>query len=111
MQWNSKVKKIRKTEEIKEQQEDNSSNQDEKKDRDEPIDQENDKEIAGNGDKDDEEISKNSQLIVHGGALLHKDFWFGKTFGDIIRAYQFYAETSFAVCIVGFDKKKFDKDH
>ena len=83
--------------------ENTSSNQDEEKDRDEPVDAENDKELAGNGDKVGEEISKNSHLIVNGRALLHKVFWFGKTFGDIVRAFWFYLKTSFAVCAVGFD--------
>ena len=95
-QYNLKVRKIRKTEESKDQQEDNSLNQDEKKDWDEPIDEENDNEIAGS--TVDEEISNN---------------WFGRTFGDIIRAYRFYVEMSFAVFTVGFDEyeKSFTKDH
>ena len=67
--------------------EDTSSNQDEEKDRDELVDEENDKELAGNGDKVGEEISKNSHLIVDGRALLHKVFWSGKTFGDIVRVF------------------------
>ena len=54
--------------------ENTSSNQDEEKDRDEPVDAENDKELAGNGDKVGEEISKNYHLIVNGRALLHKVF-------------------------------------
>ena len=83
---------------------DTSSNQDEEKDRDEPVDEENDKELAGNGDKVDEEISKNSHLIVNGRALLHKVFQFGKTFGDIVSSFWFYLKTSFAVCTVGFDE-------
>ena len=80
-QCNSKLRKIRKTEEIKDQQEDTLTNQDGSKIRDELNDNENDKEVAGN---------------VDGGALLHKVFWFGKTFGDIIRALQFYVKTNFA---------------
>ena len=92
-QCNWKVRKIRKTDASKDQQ-----------DRDEPINEENDKEIAGNGDKVDEEISKNSQLIFKGSALLHKVFWFGKTFGDTIRAYRFCVKTSFAVCTFGFNE-------
>ena len=55
-------------------QEDTSSNQDKENDRDEHVDEENDKELAGNGDKAGEEISKNSHLIVNGRALLHKVF-------------------------------------
>ena len=57
--------KVRKTEESEDQQEDNSLNQDENKDWDEPIDEENDNEIAGS--TVDEEISNN---------------WFGRAFGD-----------------------------
>ena len=70
----------------------------------ETVDDENYKEMAGNADKVAEEISKNSHLIVDRGALLHKVFWFGKTFGDIIIVYWFYVKTSFAVCTVGFDR-------
>ena len=81
-QCNSKVRKIRKIEESKDQQEDSSSNRDENKDPDEPIDHKNEKEIAGNGDKVDEEISKNYHHIVDGSAILIKVFLFGKTFSD-----------------------------
>ena len=113
-QCHSKVRKIRESEVSEGQQEDTSSNQDEEKDRDEPIDEENDEELAGNGDdKVDEEISKDHHLIVNGSALLHKFFWFGKTFGDIVRAYWFYVKTSFAVCAVSFDEYENNstKDH
>ena len=112
-QCNSKVRKIRKTEESKDQQEDTSTNQDENKNRIEPIDDENGKKIAGNGDKFDEKISKNSHLIVDKGAILYKVCWFGKTFGDIIRTYRFFVKMSFPVCTVGFDgyEKSSTKDH
>ena len=58
-------------------------------------------------------ISKNSQLFVDGSVLLHKVFWFGKTFGDIIKTYQLYAKTNFVVCTVGFNEyeKSSTKDH
>lgn len=81
---NSKVRKIRKAEGSKDQQEDTLTNLDENNDQDEPIDHENDKNVAGNGEKVDKEISESSHLIVDKGALLHKVFWFKKTFGDTI---------------------------
>ena len=91
-QCNSKLRKIRKTEEIKDQQEDPLTNQDGSKIRDELNDNENDKEVAGH---------------VDGDALLHKVFWFGKTFGDIIRALPFYVKTNFAyVQLFLMDMKK-----
>ena len=111
MQFEGKENKKNKR---KSQQEDISTNRDQNKDLDESIiDDENYKEIAGNGDKFDEEISKNPHLIDHGGALLHKVFWFGKTFGNIIRAYWFFVKMGFVVCTVGFDGygKSSTKDH
>ena len=61
------------------------------------------KEIAGNGEKVDEEIWKIYHLIAEGEALLHKFFSFRKTFGDIIRGYQFHVKTNFTVFTVVFD--------
>ena len=71
-QCDSKVRKIGKIEESKYKQEDTSLNQDEIKDWDETIDEGNDKEIAGNGDNVDQEISKNSHFTVDGSAFYTK---------------------------------------
>lgn len=64
---------------------------------------ENDKEIAGHVKKVDEGISKNYHLIADKKTLLHKVDWFGKNFGDTIRAHQFYVKMKFAACTVFFD--------
>ena len=95
------VRKIRKREESKDQEEDTSTNWDENKNRIEPTDVENEKEIAGNGDK----LMKRSQrnMTWLSAEVQFYSFWFGKAFGDTIRAYRFYLKTSFAVCRVGFD--------
>lgn len=112
-QCNSKVRKIRKIEESKYKQEDTSLNQDESKDWDEPIDEGNDKKIAGNGDNVDQEISKNSHFTVGGSAFYTMFSGLGKPFGDMIRPYRLYVKASFVVCTVGFDeyKKCSSKDH
>ena len=45
--------------------------------------------------------------------ILYNVFWFGKIFGNIIRAYRIYVKTSFAVFTMAYDGyvKRSKKDH
>ena len=57
--------------------------------------------------------SNNAAFIVDGGYLLHRVFWDGETFRDIIKQYEKYLKVSYGVCTVVFDGygKMSIKDH
>ena len=83
-QRNSKRRKYKKIGESTNGQEDNSINRDKNKNQVEHIYVKKKKEIAEKGHKVDKKISRNSHLVFNRDAILHKLFWIGKTFADII---------------------------
>ena len=54
-----------------------------------------------------------SSYVLDGGALLHRVFWHGSTFGDVAKQYCTYVKSKYGVCKVVFDgyEKETKKDH
>lgn len=57
--------------------------------------------------------SHTSSFVLDGGALLHRVFWNGETYMDVINQYRTYVHHHYGVCSVVFDgyQSKSTKDH
>ena len=68
----------------------------------------------GEGTERERDITfSNADFIVHGGYLLHRVFWDGETFRDIIKQFEKYLKVCYRVCNVvsdGYGKMAI-KDH
>ena len=64
-------------------------------------------------DESDEVGSEHSKFIVDGGHLLHRVFWTGQTYKDIIKCHLSYVKSNYGTATIVFDEygQMSTKDH
>ena len=54
-------------------------------------------------DEDDQVASQHSKIIVDGGYLLHRVFWKGQTYEEIIKCHLSYVKSKYGTVTIVFD--------